>query len=321
MQSYDIHNNTAKVQIYLAVTERLLFTVSYGIILVGGSVTNLLLVKIILAQKRLRSVPSNQCIVALSMIHIGVCLTNAPYQIFQFNVPGDSVKQSDVMVCKCLMLSSSSTIFMVTSSLSVLSLDRFIAISRPFFYKRFATTRVISYVNMFLVIEAILSSLFTLTLKNSLVHYPYRPGIFCGIEGENLSLVYVSYLSIFHAFVPACIISFCNFQVFKIARSVYCATRNIPRHSFSSRSVKPKTNVEIVKNFECRSNNLSFTGIDATRDKTLIKKWGFSQVNLLHWIRKHSSNQKKYQTHKDKTASKKSMFPKIQKKYHNAGLS
>lgn len=212
----EVYNKTYSSR-FLPLEERITADVFYGMICVFGTLANVIIIRIIMVNKKFRKVKANYFLVSLSFINTCGCIFNVPFQIFMFHIPTDSCSPHAIESCHVFLLLSYFIQFVTLAIMATVSLERFIAVLRPFVYQRHVTKRLIIWIHVCVIVQCAVSMIPLVSIPTSIDHYTDTPGMFCGLDVKNLDPVYASYMMLMHGVLPGLIIIVCNIWVFKIA--------------------------------------------------------------------------------------------------------
>ncbi|XP_057295680.1 somatostatin receptor type 4-like [Hydractinia symbiolongicarpus] len=238
---------------------RILLTVMYSIIVVFGVPANLMILIIIIWNKKLRQLPLNQYIVTLAFTDLLTCGLAAPFYIFSLNVvPNSNVLQNGVL-CKGFLTVTYSTGMLTVSALAALSIDRYLAIVKPFLYCKHITRQRVLILNLSLFVQVLLVTLPSTIIKGYFVNSSIQ-GLACRTILGNMNLVYLYFLFVVNVVLPLLAITLCNIVVFKVARKQYKKTKADfelrARESWVSQSVVSHTATRVVTKFSTNVNRV-----------------------------------------------------------------
>lgn len=115
-------------------------------------------------------------------------------------------------------------------SLTLLSLDRFIAIVWPYFYERNVTRRSVICFLSFAWIQALITTL-PMALMTGWVKYYGNKGSCCGFDWEKSGYGFIIPVVAINFFIPAMIVIFTNIKVFCVAKTQMRSIRQTNRLS------------------------------------------------------------------------------------------
>ncbi|XP_057295679.1 somatostatin receptor type 2-like [Hydractinia symbiolongicarpus] len=199
---------------------RVVLTIAYSIVAALGVPANLMILIIIIWNKKLRQLPLNQYIVTLAFTDLLTCGISAPFYIFSLNVvPNSDVLQNGVL-CKGFLTVTYSTGMLTVSALAALSMDRWLAIIKPYIYCKYITSEKVCILNICLLLQVILTMLPATIIKGYIVNNNVQ-GLVCIFRTDGTNIVYSSYVIAVNVVLPLLAITLCNTVVFKVAREQY----------------------------------------------------------------------------------------------------
>ncbi|XP_057294553.1 5-hydroxytryptamine receptor 4-like [Hydractinia symbiolongicarpus] len=215
-------NNThiASDVVFIPDIHRVVLTIAYSIIAALGVPANLMILIIIIWNKKLRQLPLNQYIVTLAFTDLLTCGLSAPFYIFSLNVvPNSDILQSGVL-CKGFLTVTYSSGMLTVSALAALSLDRCLAIIKPYLYHKYITSKKVFVLNICLLIQVVTIMLPASIMKGLIVNNTVQ-GLVCILLIQNMNLVHVTLCIVANVIFPLLLITLCNTIVFKIAKKQY----------------------------------------------------------------------------------------------------
>lgn len=196
---------------------RILLTVMYSIIAAFGVPANLMILITIIWNKKLRRLALNHYIVTLAFTDLLTCGLAAPFYIFSLNViPNSDVLQNGVL-CKGFLTVTYSTGMLTVSALAALSIDRYLAIVKPYLYCKYMTRKMVVIFNLCLVTQAVVTVLPCAFVKGYFMNSNIQ-GLVCILVPENVHLVYSVYVIVVNVAVPLLATTLCNIVVFCVAK-------------------------------------------------------------------------------------------------------
>ena len=215
--SAEISSNTTR-DITRLVNQARGLTIIYSFIIVVGLMANSLIIIATLKSKKLRERPQ---IILLNLIVCDVTNTiiSAPYYLYASTtspyVP--SKTPTVVRICQAYLYLSYSLGFVSILALVIISIDRYVAVIRPYFYQMHVTNNVVG-------VGILMSWLipFCLTIPGPVMDgwmdYDGIPGNFCGVQWAVTSKVFIVVVVIFCFILPTVVIFVTNIRVYRTAK-------------------------------------------------------------------------------------------------------
>ena len=205
-------------------------------IFTAGSFLNISLVFILTRTHENRVKISSVYLLCLSMSQILACLYEAPYYFLSlsFKLPPPPQEQYR-MACRISLFITYFIAAVKIFSLTVMSVDRFIAITFPFAYQRHATKRTARFAVAFVWMLPLAFTLPMLIIDNW-TSYEGKCGYACGFQYHNAGTFYTVIIGLIVITSPLIIMIFTNVKVFLTARQQQLRV-NSERFKMEERSV------------------------------------------------------------------------------------
>ena len=202
----------------ISFAERLILAMYYCFLGVAGSFANITLIIFLYKHRDYRKMPSSLHLHSILIANVLACLYEIPYYVFSIlaSLPLPSANAYTIECRISIFLTYSiSTVKMFV--LTALSLDRFIAITRPYFYSGHATRKVVGIANAFFWMLPI-SLVLPLSIRSNYARYIGVIGASCGVSWSLIDKYYMATLMFVGYLVPTLLVAFTNVKVFLIAR-------------------------------------------------------------------------------------------------------
>lgn len=207
-------------------TDKVIFAIFFCFIGVFGLIANLFILIAVRISKIYRNYPSTLYLYNILVINVLACLYEVPYHLFCLvgSLPAQS-KTSYETACRINVF-----LFYFLSSikinlLTVMSVDRFIAIQFPYVYiQRVSKQKV--YIT--LVLTWIITSVFVapLSIENGISGYIGLTGTCCGVFWAKVNPAFYYLAGIVTFVLPALIMIVTNVRVYIVARKNHRAIRD-----------------------------------------------------------------------------------------------
>ena len=203
----------------ISFTERLLLAIYYCFLGVAGSFANVTLIIFLYKHRDYRKMPSSLHLHSILITNVLACLYEIPYYVFSIlaNLPSPTAGAYNTE-CRISIFLTYSISTVKISVLTVLSLDRFIAITRPYFYSKHTTRKSVGIANAFFWMLPIVLVL-PLSIRSDYATYIGVIGASCGVLWPMLDKYYMTTLMLVGYLVPTLLVAFTNIKVFLIARA------------------------------------------------------------------------------------------------------
>ena len=199
-------------------TDKVIASFIYSSVLVIGAPGNLIVLISILFRREARKQQSNIFLASLSLTDLLISTLCGPYFLRSLHVTEFIPKEgTKLWLCSTMLVTVYLLAIESILSLGLISLDRFFAIRKPFWYQRKVTPRSCIIVVCFCWTYGII----TVTppiFKSGWIAYENNPGSPCGFQWQKANKVYLA-LSFAISFVlPGIAICITNALVFKTAQ-------------------------------------------------------------------------------------------------------
>ena len=183
-----------------------------------GSFLNIALFVILICSKEHRKRVSSLYLLSLLSMQILACFSEAPYYFFSLVLKLPSPPQEQYRAaCRVSMFATYTIAALKLLALTIMSLDRYLAIVFPFVYERFVSiSRVIICIGLNWVISLLCFS--PLLIMKSWTTYEGTFGYACGIDFHKTSGVYIVLIGVFLVATPLCLMLLANTKVYMTAR-------------------------------------------------------------------------------------------------------
>ena len=207
----------------ISASARVALMVAYSLLFLFGTFGNICVILVILTSKRFRKFISSILITNIAIADLMVCLLSAPYYLaclllVQPEKPGPEALES---ACRGFIFFAYSLGFTRIILLAVISMERFLAINRPYFYHKHCSSTLPNLPAMLVCFypwfHAFLTTSPTSFMKGW-ARYVGKAGKLCGYTWENANLGFVVSLMVINFCIPLTIIVFTNFKVFLTSR-------------------------------------------------------------------------------------------------------
>ena len=184
-----------------------------------------------------RKRPSTYYLYSILLANILACLYEIPYYTFSVvaDLPTPSSHTYDVE-CRISVFLTYSISTLKIFFLTALSVDRFIAVSFPYFYQQHVTKKIVKVINAifwFLPLPLLLP----LSTLNNAGKYLGVTGTSCGVDWSLIGKDYMIILMVIGFLIPSAITAITNIKVFIIARAQKRMIHN-ERERFDDREEK-----------------------------------------------------------------------------------
>ena len=207
----------------ISVPARIAMMTGFSVVFLLGFFGNICVVLVILTSKRFRKSIPSILVTNLALADFSVCMVSAPYFVSSLLIeqpekPGRSCLNS---VCKAFVVTAYSLGFTRILLLTIISVERFIAIIHPFFYQRYCTAPLPNLRVTLLCCYPWVHSFVTTSpagFMSGWVRYEGKVGKHCGYHWENANLGFVLPLIFLNFFIPLFTIVYTNCKVYLTAR-------------------------------------------------------------------------------------------------------
>lgn len=257
--------------VLLTDNHRIVLSIAYSLIAALGIPANFFILSIIIWNKKLRRLPLNQYVVTLAFTDILTCGLSAPFSIFSVNVtPNLDVLRSGIL-CKGIITVTYSIGLLTMSALAALSIDRCLAIKKPYFYCRYITSKEVFIINISLFMQVFVTTL-PLALVDGYIVNNNIQGLVCGTETQNWNLIYSTYIIVVNVVLPLLAITLCNIVVFRIAKYQFRkVSDSLPHNLKNKQSSTPSAlSYSTRKSSVCRRFSTCLQGNQAMGNVLLV---------------------------------------------------
>ncbi|XP_065069393.1 probable G-protein coupled receptor 101 [Rhopilema esculentum] len=183
-----------------------------------GSFLNITLFIILISSKEHRKRVSSLYLLSLLSMQILACFSEAPYYFFSLVLRLPSPPQEQYRAaCRVSMFATYTIAALKLLALTIMSLDRYLAIVFPFVYERFVSiSRVIICIGLNWVISLLCFS--PLLIMKSWTTYEGTFGYACGVDFHKTNGVYIVLIGVFLVATPLCLMLLANTKVYITAR-------------------------------------------------------------------------------------------------------
>ena len=194
----------------------------YGIFMILiatiAPIGNACLIYAIISTKKHREIVSNIHLVTLAITDFLGSVVNAPYFLISLNLPDydASLEEKYLEPCKAGNFFVYAIGINRILALTVMSVDRYLAILHPFIYQRFVNRRRAILCSVFITMQSCVTNL-PMSLIPGWVYYDGRPGAPCGFKWDG-KLIYLVPYSILNFGIPLIVLLVTNVKVFDVAR-------------------------------------------------------------------------------------------------------
>ena len=190
----------------------------YIITFLAGVILNIALLYRLLSRERTRRRTSNLYLISVLIATLLSCLTGCPYYLISVLAKLPKVSNESLEnYCRAAIYFNYSIAVCKILSLTLLSLDRCIAIVWPYVYKKNVARLRIIYSLLFVWIQAITTTL-PLPLMTGWVNYNGNTGSPCGFNWSMSRYEFIIPVGIIDFLIPAILLVTANIKVFIVAR-------------------------------------------------------------------------------------------------------
>lgn len=207
----------------ISVPTRIALMSAYSLLLLLGFFGNMSVVFLILTSKRFRKSISSILIANLALADFFVCLVSAPYFISSLLIPHPEKPGREQLdsICKAFVVFAYALGFTRILLLTIISIERFIAIIHPFFYQTHCALPLPN-IRVFVICICPWIYSFLSTSPAGIMHgwgrYEGKVGKHCGYAWEDANLGFVLPLFIMNFILPLAVIVYTNCKVYFVAR-------------------------------------------------------------------------------------------------------
>ena len=215
-------NDTIK---HLGPANTYLLITAYGLFGGFGVLGNLCITWVIATSNKHRGQFSSIFVMNLAITDFLVCILSIPYQIYSLATDrSETVAHQPYTskyngLCKLPMFTNFCTVFLRILSLTVMSIDRYIAINHPYLYTKYANHDAFKpmYAVGYVWLQAITSTIPAMFNNKWIIHFGSNARL-CGIDWKKGNTAYTIIAMTLNFILPAVLIVFTNCKVFYIAR-------------------------------------------------------------------------------------------------------
>ena len=202
---------------------QLVLKIIYGIfitlIIIIAPAGNGCLLFAILSTKKHRKIVSNIYLVTLAITDLLGGIINGSYFLMSLNLPeyNENLKEKYLIPCKAGNFFIYAIGINRILALTLMSVDRYLAILHPFLYQRIVSRRGAVAMSIFITIQSCATNL-PMSLIPGWVNYDGKPGAPCGFMWDG-KLSYLTPYAILNFGIPVIVLLVSNATVFVIARN------------------------------------------------------------------------------------------------------
>ena len=217
------HSVTPRMAMGISVSARVALMSVYSLLFVVGFLGNMCVIFVILRSKRLRKLISSILIANIAVADFSVCVISAPYYLSSLLIvhpenPGPERLDS---VCKGFIFFAYSLGFCRILLLAIISMERFLAINHPYFYRIHCTVPLPNVPATLICCYPWIQATVTTSpasFINGWVKYVGKSGKLCGYNWADANLGFVVSLIVINFCIPLSIIVYTNFKVYLTSR-------------------------------------------------------------------------------------------------------
>ena len=207
----------------ISVSARVVLMSIYSLLFVVGFLGNMCVIFVILTSKRFRKLISSILIANIAVADFSVCVISAPYYLSSLLIvhPESPGRESLDSVCKGFIFFAYSLGFSRILLLAIISMERFLAINHPYFYRMHCTVPLPNIPATLLCCYPWIQASITTSpasLMKGWVLYVGNPGKLCGYNWADANLGFVVSLIVVNFCIPLAIIVYTNFKVYLTSR-------------------------------------------------------------------------------------------------------
>ena len=224
------------------------------LVFIIGTFINIGLLIVFLRSRELRNRVSSVYIISLLLAQIVACLYEVPYYFLSIALKLPAPPQEQYRnVCRISMFITFLLASLKVLSLTVMSLDRYLAISFPFVYERF-----ISKTKAWLCIGYIWAQSLGFTIPLLVIKdwtdYEGGCGYACGLIWQNADNFYVVLSSTMSIAIPCVIMAFTNIKVFLTARRQHIQINSERHRALGKSSGDTRTTLRYQESHDLSQN-------------------------------------------------------------------
>ena len=191
-----------------------------------GSSLNILLIFMILWCKTLRNDKSNLFLLMHTISDTILSIFVVPSLAYRTINHKNYDSQGNNPACKFFVVIKFSCIHITILALAAMSLERYLAIAKPYFYHRKVTLKVVIISIISISVYAVLSTSPLILKADGVINKPSE-AFGCTLNMACFGKWYSTYVTVCIFVIPTGIIGVCNYAVFKIARSHHTKIKSI----------------------------------------------------------------------------------------------
>eukprot|EP00112_Aurelia_sp_Birch-Aquarium-sp1_P023940 Seg734.3 transcript_id=Seg734.3/GoldUCD/mRNA.D3Y31 product="putative G-protein coupled receptor 101" protein_id=Seg734.3/GoldUCD/D3Y31 len=238
----------------LGLASRIFLSTICMLVFVTGTFTNIGLLIVFLRSRELRNHVSSIYIISLLLVQIMACLYEVPYYFLSIALTLPAPPQEQYRnVCRISMFITFLLASLKVLSLTVMSLDRYLAISFPFVYQRFISRTKALLCVAYIWVQSLGYTIPLLVIKDW-TSYEGQCGYACGLMWKNADNFYVVLTSAMSIAIPCVIMAFTNIKVFLTARRQHLQISSERHKRFGKSSGDTRTTLRYQESHDLSQN-------------------------------------------------------------------
>ena len=252
------------------------------LVFIIGTFINIGLLVVFLRSRELRNRVSSVYIISLLLAQIVACLYEVPYYFLSIALKLPAPPQEQYRnVCRISMFITFLLASLKVLSLTVMSLDRYLAISFPFVYERFISKTKASLCIGYIWAQSLGFTIPLLVIKDW-TDYEGGCGYACGLIWQNADNFYVVFSSMMSIAIPCVLMAFTNIKVFLTARRQHMQISSERHRALGKNSGDTRTTLKYQESHDLSQNaDIETSGVALQGNYGSIK--GSCRTEQLQW--------------------------------------